>query len=51
MPKSHACEEKHTKSTKELTFSNNSKLFKSSRIIVQQKMKHDAWHAIIDQPL
>ena len=51
MQKNHACEEKQSKSTKELTLSSNCKFVRSSRIIVQLKMEHDIWQPIFDQPL
>ena len=35
----------------ELTGFNNCKLVRSNRIIVQIKMKHDAWQPIFNQPL
>ena len=47
MQKNHACEEKSSKCTNELTLSNNNKLVRFSRIIVQLKIKHDVWQPIL----
>ena len=50
MQKNHACEEKKSKCTEELTLSSNCKFVSSSRIIVQLKMKDDVWQPIFDRP-
>ena len=49
-PKSHACEEKQSKCSKEL-MSVNCKFISSSRIVIKPKTKYDVWQSIINQPL
>ena len=48
MPKNHACEEKWSKCTKELTLSNNCTFFRSSTIIFQLKIEDDVWQPIFN---
>ena len=50
MQKSHACEEKESKCIKELTLFNDCKFVRSSRIVVEIKIKHDVWQPSFDQP-
>ena len=50
MPKSCACEEKQSNCNKEQT-SNNFKLVRSSKIMVQLEIEHDVWQPRFGQPL